>query len=222
MPEVGWEVNTAGFGESKVSRVFHAVVSDSKLVWSILAITNASLLEDRSVTAKLFSRAFEEVSAGTPGIVLGDDWRDVFALSSRPFPGIEKFFEGRRRYPAHPDADGRIPNEDYYAASRGTWAELRPIIDEPAEESDDGAICSSLYKARMLSMPPSLARYALMYYASSLVRYRPSHLDPQLRGKEAWLLESFTNEAPIRLLRSALSGIDQRLYFFYPRGSFRL
>jgi hypothetical protein len=57
-------------------------------------------------------------------------------------------------------------------------------------------------------MPASLARYAIMYYVSSLVRYKPSALDRSLRGTQAWLLDAFTYEAALPLLQNALSAIQ--------------
>ena len=71
---------------------------------------------------------------------------------------------------------------------------------------------------------PKLARevYALMLYVSSLVRYRPTHLDPQVNGHQAWLLDAFTQQAEIPLLEAALAGILGRPFLFYSKSAFRL
>ena len=56
-------------------------------------------------------------------------------------------------------------------------------------------------------MPAPLARYAAIFYLSSLVRYKPSALDPVRQGRIAWLFDSFAREAPRRILANSVSGI---------------
>jgi len=65
-------------------------------------------------------------------------------------------------------------------------------------------------------MPVSLARYASLFYLSSLVRYKPSSLDPQSQGKQAWLFDSFVSECALALLTEATDGITGKTTFFEP------
>jgi hypothetical protein len=102
------------------------------------------------------------------------------------------------------------------------WNALHLIIDEPTIEAYDVLLCPSLFKSRMLPMPASLARYALMFYVSSLVRYKPSQLDPQTHARQAWILDSFTDLAAPLLIRAALSGIEQVPHFYFSEEAFRL
>ena len=59
-------------------------------------------------------------------------------------------------------------------------------------------------------MPPDLARYAAMFYCSSVARYRPSLLHADAQGEGAWILNTFVMEARLLLLRSAVQGITGR------------
>ncbi len=57
----------------------------------------------------------------------------------------------------------------------------------------------------------ALAIYAVMFYLSSLVRYRPAYLEELLNSKPAWLIESFVNSTPetfLRMMVSKIIGID--------------
>jgi hypothetical protein len=61
-----------------------------------------------------------------------------------------------------------------------------------------------------------------MFYVSSLVRYKPSQLDPQTHARQAWILDSFTDLAGPLLIRAALSGIEQVPHFYFSEEAFRL
>ncbi len=57
----------------------------------------------------------------------------------------------------------------------------------------------------------ALAIYTVMFYLSSLVRYRPAYLEELLNHKPAWLIESFVNSTPetfLRMMVSKIIGID--------------
>jgi YaaC-like Protein len=57
----------------------------------------------------------------------------------------------------------------------------------------------------------ALAIYAVMFYLSSLVRYRPDYLESLLNTKPAWLIENFVTSAPetfLRIMVSKIIGID--------------
>jgi len=62
-----------------------------------------------------------------------------------------------------------------------------------------------------IPMNEVLAIYAVMFYLSSLVRYRPNYLEALLNHKPAWLIENFVNSTPelfLRILVSKIIGTD--------------
>src|SRR4029453_17307614 len=92
--------------------------------------------------------------------------------------GTFTFLEARKKHPSLSPVGSGLTDIDVSPVISDLWGSLRDVIDEPSVEGFDALLCSSLYKTRILPMPASLARYALMFYVSSLVRYKPSQLDP--------------------------------------------
>ena len=80
----------------------------------------------------------------------------------------------------------------------------------------------SLLRSRWLPIPPSLARYVLMFYLSSLVRYAPTKLDPRRQPDQAWLFDAFAGESHIPLLVNALNGMADDPVLFHPRAAQRV
>jgi hypothetical protein len=208
VPEIGWELDRAHMGSFQVAGGFHAVVMDDDELWSLLALREpVAALTSNTATGKLFQRRFESVDPPR-------NWKDVFAFTKRLGPGYS-FFQGKQSQPRSDRSLSGMKRSDIAKVMEGTWSDLAAITDASTDEDYDLLICPSLLRSRMLPMPASLARYALMYYTSSLVRYKPSALDRNLHSSQAWLLDAFTNEAALPLLENALSGIEGRpkLYF---------
>jgi hypothetical protein len=63
-------------------------------------------------------------------------------------------------------------------------------------------------------MPASLARYALMFYASSLVRYRPAMFDAQLFPEQAYLFDAIARECVLPILVDTLSMFEGKPQLF--------
>jgi hypothetical protein len=95
---------------------------------------------------------------------------------------------------------------------------MHPYVGDSVTDLTEFTLSPSLLKTKAFPMPPDLARYALMYYASSLVRYKPAALDPVRQARQSWLLDSFTTETPIFLLSNALAGIKDMPVSFEPIG----
>src|SRR5207248_2257086 len=86
----------------------------------------------------------------------------------------------------------------------------------------DAVFSPSLYKTRMFAMPPALARYLVAYYASSLVRYRPSMFDSQVAPEQAYLFDAISRECAVPMLIDTISALTDTDYFFLPNGALRL
>lgn len=71
-------------------------------------------------------------------------------------------------------------------------------------------------------MPATLARYAVMFYVSSLVRYWPSNLDPRVRSEQAWLLDAFTNQAAVPIIRSLFNWVSETEVVFMAPATMRI
>jgi hypothetical protein len=49
--------------------------------------------------------------------------------------------------------------------------------------------------------------YLIMFYMSSLVRYKPAFIENLLNTKEAWLIDSFVKSCSVTFLRMIVSEI---------------
>jgi hypothetical protein len=137
-------------------------VADQQECWSLIATAVPQLLRGGGVTNQLFRRHYVEVAQP-------QNWRDIFAVSRRYSAGTFIVFEARRRHQLQ--VPGSFGGADLDEVLQTVWRTFRGILDEPTIEGYDALICPSLFKTRELLMPSSLARYALMFYVSSLVRY---------------------------------------------------
>jgi hypothetical protein len=208
-PEVGQELDSLGLTRATPAGMIHAVVTDLQDLWSLIVLIPNALISEGGISSRLFLRHFEEVAKPI-------NWRDVFAISRRVHGSDIGLYESKQRYPRHATTPDNDLFSDYQAVRNGTWNALRDMLDQSTETFYDAVLAPSLYRTqpRTLFMPPSLARYAVMFYVSSLVRYKPSALDHEARGKEAWLLDSFTRQASLPLLHAALSGIEGKPFRF--------
>lgn len=68
-----------------------------------------------------------------------------------------------------------------------------------------------------IPMNEALAIYAVMFYLSNLVRYRPNYLEALLNHKPAWLIENFVNSTPEVFLRMMVCKITERDFVFRRR-----
>jgi len=213
VPEIAWEVTQLDPSPRNHSvPVFHSIVSDGARVWSVLAIHDNPFLDNRrSATMKLVRKHFFEVTEPPRA-------HSVFASATRYSMLGSRFFEAIE-YWEIPDPHTMAELEPITSvASADTWSKLRDILDEPFVHPSDAVMCPSLYVSRMVPMPASMARYALTFYVSSLVRYKPSQLDPQTFGDQAWLLDSYARQSPFPLLLAALNGISGSVVRFSPVG----
>lgn len=212
VPEIGLEVSAAGFGSSKATGVYHSMVGDADRAWVLVAAGYPGALADvRHVTSRTWARYFEPIDSE-----LMPDWRRVFGLSARTAFSKLWLWQSKQTF-SIPGAGG----PDFGAAAEHLRSVMRPYVADAVDQPFDALIAPSLLASRDVPMPPGLARYALMFYASSLVRYRPSSLDPIREAASAWVFETFTKLAPLALLSDAVAGIDRKPQV-YERLGFKL
>jgi hypothetical protein len=68
-----------------------------------------------------------------------------------------------------------------------------------------------------IAFDETLAIYVVMFYLSSLVRYKPEYLDKLLNSKEAWLIENFVKFSSTTFLRGAVSWVINKDYIYERR-----
>ncbi|MFF0520179.1 YaaC family protein [Actinomadura nitritigenes] len=206
IPEIASQMDDAGLGTSKTVGLIQLIAIGDQGTWPVL-LTDGKI-PDKSSTGKLFYGTFKEMP-------ILPDWRDRFALSRR-MAGDIRMYESKSIVPH--DANG---NPDIWGALGVTWR-LKDILSPSYSSTYDGVITPSLYDSKMLPMPASLARYALLYYASSLVRYRPSMFDSQLFPAQGLLFDAIARESAIPVLRDVLAALEGNAQLFYAEDAMRL
>lgn len=209
VPEIGWELKHCGLGLGRVAHVTQIIGVDenSEFCWPLVLVTSTEYVQ-QDATWLRFTEQFTEVS-------VDPDWRDLFAYSRRFNPGTIRLFEGKQV----PCGGGESLGGAELIAARQCWDAFCPSIDASTDPDYDCNICPTI--AGGVRMTPGLARYALMFYMSSLVRYVPSKLDPRFQADQEWLLRAFVNESMVPLLTNALAGILDKTVLFYWRGASR-
>ncbi|MFJ4201628.1 YaaC family protein [Streptomyces sviceus] len=205
IPEIASQAEDAGMGETQIVPFHHMIAMDNTHTWPLLLL-ESGISESKS-SEKLLLRHFREVEV-TP------NWRDHFALSRRVTSRV-KLYESLKVAPKQPS--GGITIDD----PMGFTENIRDILDRRTTEHCDALICPSLYKTKMFPMPSSLARYAVTYYASSLVRYKPSVFDTQIHPEQAYMFDAIARECALPMLIDTLSGLEGVDQLFYAPGALR-
>jgi hypothetical protein len=211
IPEIGEQVARLTSTTPEVIGIIHLVAFDDANAWILLALDRAGALEADTVTGRYFRRYFRKVDAPR-------EWRDKFAVSRRAL--TMEFYESIAAFPF-------VPGDEVsrQAALRNAITHTSSVKDVLGLSTDamfDAWLSPSLYKTRMLPMPPAMARYAVTFYASSLVRYRPSMFDTQAYPEQAYLFDALARECAIPMLKDTLSALTGTDYYFLPEAGWRV
>ena len=142
------------------------------------------------------------------------EWRDHFGFTRRYYEKLE-VYESLQTAP--------LPEPEVldYASIAFTW-NLKNILSRAVEESCDAYLTPSLYKGTYLPMPASLARYAIMFYASSLVRYRSAMLDAQFVPEQSFLFDAIARECALPILADVVDALEPQDQSFVSPGRMRI
>lgn len=206
VPEIGYELSHVQ-EKPQSGDVLHSVAFNQGEMWSLLAIPESLSILESTSTSKQLLRHFEEVSQSI-------NLEEVFALSDRWRPHLLRIFQSRNTRATQPLPDGRYPSADIAALLADAWEQTRLFADTSVDGWGDMVTTSSLYKSKFISMPASLARYAALFYASEVVRYRPSRFDSRTEPIGTWLFDSFVPQSGRRMLASSLMYLTDMRYDF--------
>jgi hypothetical protein len=207
IPEVATQLMDSEIGSTAVYPIFHMIAFNASHSWSVLL--NFTDIAHNDSTGKLFYKVFRQIRSSHP------NWRDHFGMSRRSV-GPVKIYESLEAV-TNPGPGQFDPK----GAATISWR-LKDIVSAPLHTSADALITPSIYKSRMLPMPASLARYATIFYASSLVRYRPSLFDAQSCPQNAYLFDAIARECALPLLVDSLAALEGKPQLFYPDDALRL
>jgi hypothetical protein len=205
IPEVSTQLTTAGIGKTRTEGLFMILAVDATHTWPLMGITAHNTLNRPTLSA--LTSTFKQV-AKPP------DYKQWFGLSPRWGMGL-RFYEGKVKTPLKATGD-----PDWPATVATVWA-ARDVFGSTTHELYDGWLVQSLSSSVLHVMPPSLARYAIAFYTSSLVRYRPSMFDSQHSAHQAVLFDAITRELSLPMLQDSFSGLLGQEQFFTAPGAMR-
>lgn len=204
IPEIATQLDESGVATGHVATMDVALAFDSTECWVVLRV-DPRFMDEPSLTRKHILQHFREVQR--PG-----NWRDIFAISKR-LPRDSRMLQSRRTTPY---------NSSTYDDVLAIMDDISDVFVVPGYGAADAFITPYLYKTRKVVMPPSLARYAVTYYASSLVRYRPTAFDADKLPEQAYLFDAIARECALPMLVDTLTHLEGRPQLFFPEGSQRV
>ncbi|GAA4855519.1 hypothetical protein GCM10023201_57340 [Actinomycetospora corticicola] len=199
VPEVGHEYYRAFGDRSSVVRGWCRILQNGSAAWPVLLLDCSRRDLDKIGGSKRIEASFEHVE-------LPPNWR-LFAANIGAHTRPQIVLQSKRTFDIASPRWG-------YDAFHWACAALGNRVHMAVENNADFLYVPDLLKSRKSAMPPSLARYAIMFYISSLVRYRPSRLNPERQQLTVWLLEAFAQQSPLFMLIDSLAGLDQAPHMF--------
>jgi hypothetical protein len=208
IPEIVSQLNDVGLGPGTPSGLLQLIATDESRVWIVLALAGDEFMDYASTWSQL-RRALVEVDPPR-------GWHEHFGISRRSRLQF-RFLELREKVEIQDDMAEAIRRAQAMA-----WAAIRDFTELSSMKMFDAWLCPSLYKRRMLPMIPSLARYVTIFYASSIVRYRPSMFDSTSYPDNAYIFDAVARECSETVLFDVLSGIKSIGHEFVGRDSYRV
>jgi len=202
--ELSYQYQLAGYGNPNILSSLAALLLNrvNNCQWAILCIPVASRLNDFLSIHTSFLSVFQEVTIDRNllipvfGMVAPDLYPFRFFQDITPTSMV-----GGRFYPLN--QLNKIINA------------LNPYISfhyfDDNKDFDLVLPYTDTVNTTPLPITEALAIYTVMFYLSSLVRYRPDYLEELLNTKPAWLIENFVNSTPetfLRIMVSKIVGID--------------
>ena len=208
IPEISGQVESSGIADPSFTSVDFLTVMDDKECWIVLRIDPTPFMTKPSSTVSLIKRHFHEVQPL-------QNWREMYAISLRLPRKPPRFYESKATIRL--SADGSYT----FADVNRLIGPLNDVLYVPGFGDSDAYIAPYLYKSSATVMPPALARYAVTFYASSLVRYRPAAFDANQFPEQAYLFDSIARECAVPMLIDVLTAIEGQQQLFFPQGSLR-
>lgn len=206
VPELGHEMNVFGRTRPSTMRGYRAIAANDEAAWGVIGVRTEELDETEPVFRLLLS-THDRIALGALA-----NWRSVLGLSTRFFGSDLIAFQSRMTFSSQREDAALAP--DYSGAGTEFNLIMGNHIDVPIGVHAEFLLTPTLGRDDDFVLPLGLVRYAIMFYLSSLVRYRPASLDPENESAQAWLMDSFVTETALPLLIGMADGITgkQALY----------
>jgi hypothetical protein len=207
--DVAAESAAVSLGEGRSCAVSFAICWDADLMWFNFGMhADCQPLLNCKATQRFLASHFTKI----PGTSLAG-----MSLAPKQLP-INQILQSRF------SLQKSNPGDEKFATATDVNAVLKVAQDTMQSIQSVGGYgydqwAMSLLRSKWLPMRPDLARYAAMFYCSSVARYRPSMIFGDDDGLATWILGAFVDEARIHLLRDAVRGVTGRYVELVPPAS---
>lgn len=211
--DIGYPYQLVGYGDHKILPSLAAGVIDQtqKQAWTIIGIPAHPSLNNFLNLHVNFLNSFQEVEINKNLLAT-----TMFAGIGVPELSFYRFFQNRTTIPLLADDFIPIP-----ALMEHISNALHPYFSvHYFDDNKDFDLILPYHDSTNtapIPMNEALSIYAVMFYLSSLVRYRPNYLESLLNHKPAWLIENFVNGTPETFLRMMVSKITEKDFVFQRR-----
>ena len=208
--DISYQYQLAGYGNHKILPSVSAAVTDRTInqSWTIIGIPPLNSLNGFLSLHSNFLHSFQEVGIDYNRISL------MFEMSPLDLSGF-RFFQDITTIPM------LAGNLTLHVHIEKLINALKPYISfHYFDDNKDFDLLLPYQDATHPTPMPineALSIYAVMFYLSSLVRYRPDYLEALLSLKPAWLIENFVNSTPETFLRMMVCKIIEKDYIFRRR-----
>ncbi len=209
--DISSQYGLVGYGNCKIISSLAAVVTDltRNQSWTIIGIPARTDLDDFLRLQVNFLNSYQEVEINRNRLI------PIFGMGA---PELSRFRFFQEIVTTPLSFGGIIFSGAHIDNIIGT---LEPYfgIHYYDDNSDFDLALPYLDIAHSTPIPMNevLAIYAVMFYLSSLVRYRPNYLEALLNYKPAWLIENFVNTVPEVFLRMMVSKITEKDFIYRRR-----
>lgn len=201
LPEIAHEMNEYGRTRPPSRPGFLSVAADDDAAWATIGLPTDIDSERREPVIRRLLSAYEPVEGSRA-------WRSLFALSSRWSRDLA-ILQSKTTFSTPPQPDHAAALSDFLST-------VGDYISSPHDAKAEFMLTYTLRKSDPFFLSLPLARYAALFYMSSVVRYKPASLDPVREGEQAWLADSFSMESPTHLLADFVESITGELLYFEP------
>ncbi len=209
--DIAYQYQLVGYGDYKILSSLAVGVIDrtQKQAWTIIGIPAFTTLNDFLSLHMNFLDTYQEVNINKNLLV------PVFGIGV-PELSYYRFFQDITTIPLI--SDDIVPTPVLIQKIFNT---LNPYIsvhyNDDNRDFDLVLPYNDTTNPTSVPMNEALAIYAVMFYLSSLVRYRPNYLESLLNQKSAWLIENYVNSTPETFLRTMVSKITEKDFVFRRR-----
>jgi YaaC-like Protein len=201
--DVGFEYTKLKFGTSRYYRCKFAIGVDNnkKTAFGIVAVLGAKQKHFEPLKKKIEKNFFHVDFPPNRA-------REMFDFLAEEH-GITGYFEAKTEIPFPASATHVVSN---------TIASLGDVVSyNPFDDDFLFLVNRPIRTPKLAPMQDFVAIYCCMFFLGSLVRYRPEILEGMLSTKDAWLIERFTNSAPITFLRHIRNLFDNEYLVYTQR-----